>query len=159
MHARRPASAGGCVFRRQISLRRTERARRCATRGDLSQITALAAEAVLGDRDAAFDAARRRTLVVTLAERNPLEALYWPSSRALRASVADAVGLDLGVVDARLPQTSRDLYGITRSSWTKSTSGFSPTNMDMVSENGKAPPQAGAVNFGEGSRKAFRQAG
>lgn len=60
-------------------------ARACAAHGDLDQIAALAAEASLGDLDAAFDDARRQTLVVTLAERNPLEALYWPSSRAMRA--------------------------------------------------------------------------
>lgn len=60
-------------------------ARNCATRGHLNEITALAAEASLGNLDAAFDAARRQTLVVTLSERSPLEALYWPSSRGMRA--------------------------------------------------------------------------
>ncbi len=91
-------------------------ARNCATRGHLSEITALAAEASLGDLDAAFDAARRLTLVVTLVERNPLEALYWPSSRAMRADprflqlVRDVGLLDYWILPGQAPdfcQTER----------------------------------------------------
>lgn len=78
----RKAHAGATKAARLAAARS---ARNCATRGDVGEITALAAEASLDNLDAAFDAARRQTLVVTLAERNPLESLYWPSSRAMRA--------------------------------------------------------------------------
>jgi DNA-binding winged helix-turn-helix (wHTH) protein/TolB-like protein len=75
-------------------------ARNCAARGYLSEITAVAALASLGDLDAAFDAARGQTLVVTLAERNPLESLYWPSSRAMRADPRFLqLARDVGLLD------------------------------------------------------------
>ena len=49
--------------------------------------------------------------------------------------------------------------GITRLSLMKSTSGFSPMKIEIVSANGNCPPQAGAMNLGTGARNAPRHDG
>ena len=57
----------------------------CLAGGAITEAAALASFAALSDVDAAFILASNQTLTILISNRSPIESLFWPTSRAMRA--------------------------------------------------------------------------